>query len=906
MLRSSLCQTSPFRIRRCRSVSLALSMLTILLMSFGPQRTNGQTVLFSDDLSTGTGWQYSHFGGTDKPDGTDISSADFGFDYSAYGIPEAPNSDPNDASTLGLRLAANLPGGWAGDQVAAVYEDASFDDQYTVEVDVWMNYDASGTTEHVGVSAGFDLDDAQFTFTPAQNGAGVTFSGDGSAGCSSSDDGICDYILLKDGARLDLDSGQYAESDFGTGNRPGYNHSDSNGNIDLAALFPAIDISAATGGLNSSGTNQAGALGFQWVTVMIEVDANATGNGTNGNLGTAEVFLKSHAAGSSFLLGTIDNSVTDDPFDGINSEERPVGLEGGIGLFIVDYFSSQGTDPNLAFALFDNVRVTDGPFSGSSSNAAQVPEPAGLLLLVAGGLAATFARRSARRQVFPLRNVVVSVLALTLAAGVIQPSYAVLNLTGNFEHGSLQSWSGDVNNIDLVGRDNYYGSNRWRWMYFEGTGLQGAQPQFSIDQPFAGGNGALTNHKMVYSYDNENWEFFDNANRSGNLYTFSNNSAFTDDVVYVAYAQPYSYGRSSAHTAQVLASPWAEPTLSGDANGVIGETPLNSDDLGRLVPKRDVYAYRITNPATDSASPKRKIVITTGMHAGEVLGTHTFEAMVNWLISDDARAARLREDVEIFAYPTMNAAGRFAGNNRGTVENPTVEPNGQWNPTFWVDDQVIKVNGEAMIADTQATPGSVVDAFIDFHSTIPASVGDDFGFIEYEQGDNLADFWVELKNLQPHILDTDSTGSNWTSANFAEAFLNAEVDITFEAEFGNNRPLSHYEEMGASFGIAFYNAWIQVASPAAADFDEDGDVDNADLAAWENNYGLSGSAEHYHGDANGDLQVDGTDFLIWQEQFGQGVPLVAAVTSVPEPGTAFLASFAAVSLLGYRRRSRLA
>lgn len=895
MLLTRNSRTSCFRL-----ITIAFGLLVVTVFTFDSQEAVGQTVLFSDDLSTGTGWQYSHFGGIDKPNGSDISSADFGFDYSAYGIPEAPNSNPSDPKTLGLRLAANLPGGWPGDQVAAVYEDAMIAGQYTLQVDVWMNYDSSGTTEHVGVSAGFDLDDAQFTFSPAQNGAGVAFSGDGFAGCSGSTSGICDYLLLKDGARLDLDSGQYAESSFGTGNRPGYNHSDSNDNIDLQALFPAIDIATATGGLNSSGTNQAGALGFQWVTVTIEVDPTAVGSGTNSNSGTATVSLESHASGNSFTLGTIDNSVTDNPFDGINSEERPVNLEGGIGLFITDYFTSQGTDLDLAFALFDNVRVTNGLLSSLSSNSSQVPEPGALLLLALGGITVAAARRTSRRRRLRIHNVVVSVLLIALAALAIQPAHAVLNLTGNFDHGSLQSWSGDLNNIDLVGRDNYYGDNEWRWMYFEASGVQGAQPVFTIDQPFAGGNQRLTTHKMVYSYDNENWSFFDNGNRSGNAYTFSNNSAFTSDTVWVAYAQPYSYGRSAIHTAEVLASPWAMPTVSGDAIGVIGETPLNFDDLGRLVPKRDVYAYRITNPATDSTSPKRKIVISTGMHAGEVLGTHTFEAMVDWFISDDARAARLRDDVEIFAYPTMNSAGRFAGNNRGTVENPTVEPNGQWNPSLWFDDQVIKVNGEAMIADVQSTPGTIVDAYIDFHSTIPTGL-DDFGFIEIDQGDNLADFWVEFRNLQPNVDETDSTSTNWTAANFAEAFLNAEVDITFETEFGNNRPLSYYETLGENFGIAFYNAWIQVANPDAADFDEDGDVDSADLAAWRNGYGTSGSAEHYHGDADGDSDVDGDDFLVWQKQFGNGVSATTAVAAVPEPTTMLLATLAALALTARRR-----
>ena len=405
---------------------------------------------------------------------------------------------------------------------------------------------------------------------------------------------------------------------------------------------------------------------------------------------------------------------------------------------------------------------------------------------------------------------------------------------------------------------------------------------------------------MVYSYDNENWSFFDNDNRVGNLYTFSNNSPFTSDTVYVAYAQPYSYGRSAAHTAQVLASPWAEPTSSGDANGVIGQTPLAFDDLGRLIPKKDIFAYRITNPATDSATPKRKIVITTGMHAGEVLGTHTYEGLVNWLISDDSRAARLREEVEVFAYPTLNAAGRFAGNSRATVENPNQDPNGLWNPTLWGTHEDIKANGEAMLADVASTPGTEVEAFIDFHSTIPSSVGDDFGFIEISEGDANAPWWQELMTLQPNVGQVESTSTGWTAANFGDFLLNADVDVTFETEFGNNRPLSYYHTLGENFGLAFYNSSIQVANPDAADFDEDGDVDEADLVAWQNGYGTTGTATHFQGDADGDLDVDGADFMIWQRQF-TGSVVATTASSVPEPGSLVIAFLAAITAVCFRR-----
>ncbi len=405
-------------------------------------------------------------------------------------------------------------------------------------------------------------------------------------------------------------------------------------------------------------------------------------------------------------------------------------------------------------------------------------------------------------------------LALVLSCVVADGARAAITLDADFDHGSLKSYTvgtGLAPNINLVGRDNFYGGGRWRWLNFNANGVQNTRPTFRISDNFAGGGSALNGHPMVYSYDGSTWNFFDNNTRSGGTYSFFNNAGFTSNTVQIAYAPAYSYGDSVAHTQRVIASPFATPTLSGDANGVIGRSPGGTDDLGRTVTPKDIYAYRITNTATDApGNLKRSVVVTTGMHAGETLGTHTYQGLIDWLISDDPRAAKLRDIAEFYAYPTMNPDGRFAGNSRATINNPNRDPNGFWNPSLWQNQLDIRENGEAMIADTAATRAATgkIDAFIDFHSTIPSFPGDDFAFIEYEQGDNNADFWLALKALQPNVLDIDSTSTNWTSANFAEAFLAAEVDITFETQFGFERPLSYYHTLGQNFGLAFHNAWV--------------------------------------------------------------------------------------------------
>jgi hypothetical protein len=63
-----------------------------------------------------------------------------------------------------------------------------------------------------------------------------------------------------------------------------------------------------------------------------------------------------------------------------------------------------------------------------------------------------------------------------------------------------------------------------------------------------------------------------------------------------------------------------------------------------------------------------------------------------------------------------------------------------------------------------------------------------------------------------------------------------------------------------------------------ADFDEDGEVKELDQQAWKGGFGLSAHAAHAQGDADLDNDVDGADFLLWQQQFG-----MSPAATVPEP-----------------------
>jgi len=89
-------------------------------------------------------------------------------------------------------------------------------------------------------------------------------------------------------------------------------------------------------------------------------------------------------------------------------------------------------------------------------------------------------------------------------------------------------------------------------------------------------------------------------------------------------------------------------------------------------------------------------------------------------------------------------------------------------------------------------------------------------------------------------------------------------------------------------------------APAAADFDEDGDVDGSDLTEWTGSFGLPSGALHSDGDSDADGDVDGADFLVWQQQLGAGVGIA---TAVPEPATLLILALTAPLLVNRHRRS---
>ena len=251
--------------------------------------------VFRSQLNDGTAWSLV---ANDLSD----SSAEFNFDYSGLGIPEAPHSQPGDAPSRGLQMMTNLAAG-VPNAIAAFPNGLNFSGKYVFQFDMWINAigpfpeGGNGSTEHGGGSIGFD----NATTNPS-SGAGFRVAGeagttrdyrlyahsepqtfpthlDGTAEVLENDLYDPKMVFLAD----DILAGTCPNSECGGDN--------ADGNSYLQGLFPGLEPPLQQQNdffLDQFGTPKDGSAAFQWMTVKFTVDTVA---------GTAFVQMTSDTSG---------------------------------------------------------------------------------------------------------------------------------------------------------------------------------------------------------------------------------------------------------------------------------------------------------------------------------------------------------------------------------------------------------------------------------------------------------------------------------------------------------------------------------------------------------------------------------------------------------------------------------
>lgn len=91
------------------------------------------------------------------------------------------------------------------------------------------------------------------------------------------------------------------------------------------------------------------------------------------------------------------------------------------------------------------------------------------------------------------------------------------------------------------------------------------------------------------------------------------------------------------------------------------------------------------------------------------------------------------------------------------------------------------------------------------------------------------------------------------------------------------------------------------AKSSPGDFDGDLDVDGADFLVWQRGSGILGAGHPGNGDANYDGNVNGADLDVWKTKFAVA-PATLATASVPEPGAMTLLAWLIPAVCRARRR----
>jgi hypothetical protein len=184
------------------------------------------------------------------------------------------------------------------------------------------------------------------------------------------------------------------------------------------------------------------------------------------------------------------------------------------------------------------------------------------------------------------------------------------------------------------------------------------------------------------------------------------------------------------------------------------------------------------------------------------------------------------------------------------------------------------------------------------------------GLLVLEGGDSTVDVSVDIPFsplsdvvMEFHVVGNVLSGFVWEVGQPKPA----EPQITYTDEFNlftsGAAGIAYDDDAEDTTGVYRYVAAQDAPFVEASngDFDGDSDVDGEDFLIWQRGVGLTGQPNASTGDADGDGDVDAADLGLWQANFGGST--APAIAAVPEPATCCGAAAALVALAVLRRRS---
>jgi len=277
----------------------------------------------------------------------------------------------------------------------------------------------------------------------------------------------------------------------------------------------------------------------------------------------------------------------------------------------------------------------------------------------------------------------------TKGHGVISEN-SLIEIDTNFDSASIGPFTVGGSEIDFTVISD--GQSYEYWTNFKVVNVQEETVTFRItnanDVPFLSTPGY--ERQLVYSCNGDDWNRITNYDYDGGVYSFV--QTFPCNEAQVATFFPFSYEKMDEYVDSVESSEWVAKTI-----------------LGLSEQGRDIDLLTITNTSIPDHG-KKLIYIIGRQHAGETSSSFTLEGMIDFLVSSEPDAERMRDNFVWYIVPMVNPDGVSLGNSRATSEG--VDPNRDWHPDN--DDSVEISIVRDHVAATDGGPG--IDFFIDWHS----------------------------------------------------------------------------------------------------------------------------------------------------------------------------------------------
>ena len=270
----------------------------------------------------------------------------------------------------------------------------------------------------------------------------------------------------------------------------------------------------------------------------------------------------------------------------------------------------------------------------------------------------------------------------------------------------------------------------------------------------------------------------------------------------------------------------------------------------------------------------------------------------------------VRVTADITEFPNVGLQGSFFGiaaRLNGDNSLPVVSPTGtrtMLNGYLWQYESNAS-GGLGEMALTVLHGGGTLDISGGGSPQVTLDNTKDYRFVLEIVGDVLRGQVFELNALGNVVAQVADVSRDLVAAPAAPKNYDGDASTPDEPFVPYTSGYSGLYAIGHAFysdgDVTFDNFLTEsLAASVPGDFNDDGYVDDDDLAMWKGAFGSTNA-----GDADEDGDSDGQDFLLWQRGVTGGPPAVGAVAAVPEPGVACLAASALLALSGYRRRRRI-